>query len=178
MNLIKRWTRGHGNGGEMVKVRRHGEDNTRLSHGLSRFRDEMDRMFDRVWREFEHGGPLAVFGPTKDLNRLTDWPAVDMAEDDKAVAIRVDVPGLEAKDVDVEVSGNLLTIRGSRNEEWDETQHGVHRRERRSGSFTRTLTLPGYVDADKLEARYDKGVLNISVPKAEGKQPHRVEVKP
>jgi HSP20 family protein len=152
--------------GEEHGLARHGNG------GLARFRHEMDRAFDRMWREFDRGwkhtGPLA---------ETMEWPALDMAEDDKAVTLRADVPGLGPENVNVEVSGNLLTIRGSRSDEWSENKGGLHRRERRSGSFVRTVTLPSYVDAEKIEARYDKGVMTVSIPKLPGHGAKRIPVK-
>lgn len=101
---------------------------------------------------------------------------MDLAEDDKAMTLRIDVPGMEAKDVEIEVSGNQLTLHGQRTDEWSDNSGNVQRRERRSGSFSRTITLPSYVETDKIEARYDKGVLTVTVPKTPGKGPHKVQV--
>jgi HSP20 family protein len=89
----------------------------------------------------------------------------------------VDVPGINAKDIEVDVSGNLLTVRGSREEEKKSKTGGVWRHERHSGSFLRTVTLPTYVDSAKVEAKYDKGVLTITAPKIPGAGPKRVPVK-
>jgi HSP20 family protein len=97
-----------------------------------------------------------------------------VSEDDRGVTVRVDVPGLEPKDLDVDVSGNVLTIRGSRSEEHEDKRH--HRRERVSGSFVRSIPLPAHVDAAALEARYDKGVLTVTAPRIPGKGPKRVAV--
>ncbi len=168
MNIMKRRHKqedGH-RGADLA--RSQGRDES----GLSRLRHEMDRVFDRVLREFDRD-PWSM--PSA-LGSLSDWPAMDMAEDDKSVTLRVDIPGLDARDVDVEVSGNLLTVRGQRDDEWSDTKGGVHRRERRSGSFARTVTLPSYADAEKVEARYDKGTLTLTVPKIPGKGPKRVSV--
>ena len=182
MNLLKKWRKQ--NDGENRALVKHG----RSEEGLARirdFRDKIDNAFDRIWRQWDRDpwsalktlpqqfGSLAHFG-----GGLANWPAVDMAEDEKSVTLRVDVPGLDEKDLDVEVSGNLLSIRGSRQDEWDENKHGVRRRERISGSFARTLTLPSYVDAQKIEARYDKGTLHITVPKVPGQGPKRVRILP
>lgn len=106
----------------------------------------------------------------------TEWPAIDVAEDEKAITVRADVPGLEPADLDVEVSGNLLTLRGKREDEWSESKAGVYRQERRSGSFARTISLPTYVQADKIEARYDKGTVTVTLPKQPGQGPKRVNI--
>jgi len=150
-----------------------------METGLERFRQEMDRALDRMWR----GGlpapfsfvPEEFFAPQ--LKTWTFWPAIDVAEDDKGVTIRADIPGLEAKDVAVETSGNTLTIRGSREEAKQEKTASVFRQERRFGKFERTITLPAYIDADKVEAKYDKGTLTVTAPRAPGEGPKRVEVK-
>jgi HSP20 family protein len=104
--------------------------------------------------------------------------AIDAAEDDKQITLRVDIPGLDPKDVEVEVADGLLTIKGSRQEEKTEGNGGPYRHERYSGSFTRSLTLPSYADAQKVAARYDKGVLTIEVPKVPGKGPRKVPIQP
>lgn len=171
MKLVpKKWLERHGTEEQGLARRRD-------DFGLSRVREEIDRVFDRVLREFggeSHGLSRNLSGE----HEWTTWPAIDMAEDEKAVTLRVDVPGLRPEDVSVEVSGNTLSIRGSREDEWKEEKHGIYRRERRSGSFSRTLTLPSYVDPDKIEARYDKGVMTVSIPKLPGQGRKRVPVKP
>jgi len=137
--------------------------------GLSRFRHEMEKALDRVWREFDRD-------PWAPLSQVSEWPAMDVAEDEQKVTLRLDVPGLDAKDLDIQVSGTQLTVKGSRQDEWEDTKQGIHRRERRSGSFTRTVTLPSYVDPNQIEARYDKGTLTLTVPKIPGQGPKRVQV--
>ena len=180
MNLLKK-LRGNGNGhgkentgGALAKRGEHGE----LGHPLSRFRDAMGRMFERAWRDFDRDPwSLGFGGGASDLfGKFGDWPAMDVAEDEKSLTVRLDVPGLDPKDLDVEVSGNLLTVRGSRQDEWKDHKGGLYRHERHAGSFTRTVTLPGYVEADKVDARYDKGTLTLVVPKQPGKGAKRVSV--
>jgi HSP20 family protein len=137
----------------------------------------MDRIFDRIWKEFDSDPFSAMTRWPEPMGRMTNWPAMDLAEDDKAVTIHLDVPGLDAKDVDVEVSGNQLSIRGQRQDEFKQEEKGVYRRERYSGSFARTITLPSYVDSGKVDAKYDKGTLTITAPKIPGQGPKRVQVK-
>ena len=146
---------------------------------FARFRDEIDRAINRMW-----GGalsapftlfPEAMLAPQ--LKTWSSWPAIDVSEDDKGVTIRADVPGMDAKDVAVEVSGNAVTIRGAREEEKEEKNASMWRRERRLGKFERTITLPQYIDVDKLDAKYEKGTLTVTAPRSPGEAPKRVEVK-
>ncbi|HEV2295404.1 MAG TPA: Hsp20/alpha crystallin family protein [Tepidisphaeraceae bacterium] len=112
------------------------------------------------------------------LSEFSGWPAIDTAEDENSYTVRVDVPGIDPKDVELEVSGNVLSIRGSRQDEWSDEnkKRGIIRRERRSGSFLRSLPLPDYVDAEKVEARYENGTLTVMAPKIAGKGSRRVPV--
>lgn len=137
----------------------------------SLFRREIERALDRAMGMFD-GARLGAIGALD----VPEWPALDVTEDEKAVTFRVDVPGLGPKDVDVEVSGDQLSIRGTRSEEHD-VGNGRGRRERFTGSFSRTITLAPDVDGDKAEATYDKGVLTVTAPKVLGKRPRRVAVK-
>jgi len=142
----------------------------RPSEPLSTIQREVDRAFDRIRR-------IVEVAKSPDFGDFLASPAVDISEDEKAVTVRADVPGLDAKDIDVEVSGNALTISGSRREEKKEEKAGYTRHERRAGSFSRTVTLPSYADAGKIDAHYDKGVLTLKVPKIPGQGPRRVAVK-
>jgi HSP20 family protein len=139
-------------------------------------RQQFDRALDLLRREFDRDPLTALDAAFRQLGSLAEWPAVDIAEDDKAVTLRVDAPGLDPKDISIEVSGNQLTIRGQREDEWSENERGVRLRERVSGNFARTLTLPSYVDPGKIDARSKNGTLTITIPKVEGKGPTRVPV--
>jgi len=142
-----------------------------LQRPLSAFRKGIEKAINRTWHAVERS-PLSVF------NDFSTWPAIHVAEDEKNLTLRVDVPGLRAKDLEVEVSGDLLTIRGQREEEWnDQKRGGSYRHERFAGSFSRTITLPSYVNADKIDAKYDQGVLVITVAKVPGAGPKRVAIR-
>ena len=136
----------------------------------SLFRREIERALDRAWGAFAGArlGALGVLG-------AAEWPAMDVSEDEKSVTFHVDAPGLGPKDVDVEVSGDVLSIRGTRSEQHAEP-NGNSRRERFTGSFARTVRLPPGVDGEKAEASYDKGVLTVTAPKVPGRGPKRVTV--
>ena len=188
MNLLKRWRGNQQEGGNERALARQSKGE--VGAGLSRFQDEVDRVFDQFWDDFHRDPWSAGLSQLSSLmdSQAMNWPAVDVSEDDRNVTLHVEVPGLGPDDVDVEVSGNVLTIRGSHQEHYDdsgddavkgkkkERQPQVRRRERRYGSFTRTMTLPSYVDPSKLAAQYDKGVLTLTVPKIEGRGPRRVRV--
>ena len=161
MNLIKKIKGGNGSGALAEADR-----------GLSLFRRELDRAFERTRRAFERS-PWRAFGEIEG----SSWPAIDVSEDDKSLSVRVDVPGLEPKDVEVEVSGNLLTVKGAREEEHEQRDRGRYRHERFAGSFARSVTLPASVDPAKVAARYDKGVLTVTAPKVPGSAPTKVPVR-
>ncbi|HEX5600255.1 MAG TPA: Hsp20/alpha crystallin family protein, partial [Hyphomicrobiaceae bacterium] len=92
-------------------------------------------------------------------------PAVDIAEDDKELVISAEIPGLDEKDLDVSLAGDLLTIKGEKKAEHEERNGGAYYVERRYGSFSRSVRLPFQVDDQDVEAKYEKGVLTIRIPK-------------
>ena len=153
-------------------VKKHGNGKTPAGpmQPFVSLQHEIQKAFQSAWDAFA-SQKLPSFGITP------AWPAVDVTEDEKAVTIHADVPGIEAKDLNVEVSGNMLTVSGSREEEHKEEKAGYRRQERTSGSFSRTVTLPTYVDAGKVDAKYADGVLTVTVPKVPGQGPKRVAVK-
>jgi len=139
---------------------------------ISRFRRELEDAFDRAFRGFDRD-------PWRAFEVGLPWPPTDVSETDKEISVRLDVPGLSAEDLDVELTGNALTVRGERSEESEKKGNGdVYRHERYSGSFSRTITIPAYADTAKAEAKYDKGVLTVTLPKLPGEGPKRVPVKP
>ena len=104
-------------------------------------------------------------------------PALDVSEDENAYRLNAELPGVDPKDVHVTVESGVLTLRGEKKEESEKKEKNYHRLERRYGSFSRSLRFPVEVDAEKVEARYNNGVLEITVPKAESVKPKRIEVK-
>ncbi len=132
-------------------------------HPFHSLRREMDRLFD----EFDRG-----FWATPFRRSLFDvepfWPtkpAVDIAENDKAYEITAELPGLDEKEVEVKIANGGVTITGSKKEEKEEKNKNYHLQERRFGSFERYFTVPADVDADKIEAKFKKGVLTVTLPK-------------
>lgn len=133
---------------------------------ISALRDEMNELRTRLWGD-EDESWLAG----------TPVPSLDMTESDHALEIRMDVPGVKAKDIDIQLNGNILTIRGQRDEEQEEKGKTYHRIERRTGSFSRVLTLPCAVSQDEVVADYRDGVLNVTLPKSEESKAHKIKVK-
>lgn len=135
---------------------------------LTRFRREMDRLFER----FFEGWPFkagAAEGP---------WaPCVDVSETVKEVLVRAEIPGMDPKDMDVSVHRNILTLRGERKKEHEEKGENAHRIERSCGAFCRSLELPAEIDAEKVKATYKDGVLTITLPKTEEEAVKKIEVK-
>jgi len=103
-------------------------------------------------------------------------PAMDVVETDDHYVLRTDLPGLSEGDVNVELEDNVLTISGKRSTEREERKNGYHRVERSSGSFSRSVTLPEGVDADGIQANFDKGVLEVKVAKPEQIKPRKVAI--
>lgn len=135
--------------------------------GPTDIRRQVNQAFDRLWQSLgrhDWTGAVPHFA----------WPAMDMVDEAGAIVIRLDAPGLKSDDVSVEVTGQLLIIRGARHEEHAEKKAGWYRHERSTGSFYRTVPLPGFVDADKIQARYDQGVLTVTIPKKPGDGPRKI----
>ncbi|MGH8279771.1 MAG: Hsp20/alpha crystallin family protein [Gammaproteobacteria bacterium] len=108
----------------------------------------------------------------------TDWlPAVDIKEEDNRFLVRADLPGVDAKDVEITLQNGVLAIKGKRESEAKTEEQDYYRVERVSGEFYRRFVLPESADADKVSAKYDKGVLEIEIGKSEARKPKRITVK-
>src|SRR6202451_3407960 len=103
-------------------------------------------------------------------------PAVDVYEDDKKVVLKLELPGLEEKDLDVNVEKNTLTVKGERKFENEEKEENFHRIERRYGNFYRAFTLPTTVDTESVVASYNAGVLKVELTKKPEAQPKQIKV--
>ncbi len=135
---------------------------------VSRLRREMDRL----WEDFFGPGPR----PPRPWSE--EWvPAVDVAEAPDKVTVKAEVPGLDPKEIDISLVGDVLTIKGEKKSEREEKKENYHLVERSYGSFSRALRLPAAVDADKIEANYDKGVLTVTCPKKEPVKPKAITIK-
>jgi HSP20 family protein len=137
------------------------------------FRQDMNRLFD----DFFGGSglaPLSAFPEGMDLFS----PRVDVVETESEVRVSAELPGLDDQDIDVSLSRDVLTIKGEKKQEKKEKGRNYYRTERSYGSFQRSVPLPCEVDADKVDAVFQKGVLTITLPKAgEAKDRKRIAVK-
>ncbi len=107
-----------------------------------------------------------------------DWnPKVDIFEKDNNIIVKADLPGVDEKNLDIELEGKILTIKGSKEEEHEATEKGFRRIERSSGSFSRTITLPDNINQEKIEAEYKKGVLSLTIPKTSEAVSKKISVK-
>ena len=103
-------------------------------------------------------------------------PAVDVYEDSEKVVLKLEVPGIEEKDMDVRVENHTLTVKGERKFEKEEKEENFHRIERRYGSFYRAFTLPSTVDTENVDAKYEAGVLKLELKKKPEAQPKQIKV--
>ena len=146
-------------------------DDTALSSPLSYFRGEMDRLFERFFGE----SPGMPFG----LARTgTGWmPSLDVSETDTDITVRAEVPGLDPKDLEITVSGQVLTIAGEKKEATEEKGENYFHSERRFGSFKRSVQLPAPVDTEKVTAEHKNGVIKIQLHKQQSALPKRIPVQ-
>jgi HSP20 family protein len=114
-----------------------------------------------MWRSPFHRSFLGM----EPLKGFQGSPAVDVTETDKAYEITAELPGLEEKNIDVKLANGTLSIRGEKQDEREEKKTNYYRRERSFGSFERSFQVPNGVDLDKVDAKFDKGVLTVTLPK-------------
>ena len=103
-------------------------------------------------------------------------PPVDVYEDEQGVTLKIEVPGIDEKDIDVSIASNTLTVRGERTLEKEEKEENFQRVERQYGSFTRSFTLPNSVDLEQVSANYNKGVLKIRLAKKAESKPKQIKL--
>src|ERR1700678_2052137 len=128
------------------------------------FHNRVNSLF-RDLNEEQSGGEIARF-----------TPAVDIYEDAKKVVLKLEVPGIDQKDLDIRVENHTLTVKGERKFEAEEKEQNFHRIERRYGSFFRAFTLPTTVDTDSVQANYNAGVLKLELTKKPEAQPRQIKV--
>lgn len=137
-----------------------------LFEDLEDFQKEMNRLFD-----------LTMHRPGKKVNGATFWaPAIDVIDEKEQIRVKADLPGLKKDEIEVSVENDVLTIRGEKKEEKEIKEKDYIRSERYYGSFHRSFTLPSGVDAQKVNANYKDGVLEITLPKKEEAKSKQVKV--
>ena len=128
-------------------------------------RKELDRLFEGFGLDI----PFAAEG---------EWaPAMDITENQDAYTVKTELPGMDPKEIDVQVIGDILTVRGERKQEKEEKKENYIRTERVYGSFSRSVRLPSSVDAKGVEAKYTAGVLSIRLPKTEETRKKKIDIK-
>ena len=134
--------------------------------GLSLFQNRMNRLFESFFGEDD-----------RSLGEVTLWPTLDLIETPETLQVKAELPGIEPKDLDISIVGNMLTIKGEKSEEKEEKGKTWHRRERSAGRFVRSISLPMEVDAEHVEAVDEHGVLTITLPKLEPAKAKRISVR-
>jgi HSP20 family protein len=137
---------------------------------LSTMQDRINRV-NRLFRE-----SYSAEGPEEALTTTSFAPPVDIYEDEHNITLKLEVPGIDEKDIDVRIENTTLTVHGERKIEKEEKEENFRRVERQYGSFTRSFTLPGSVDPGQVNAYYDKGVLKISLAKKAEAKPKQIKV--
>jgi HSP20 family protein len=139
---------------------------------LTSLQNEMNRLFNTFF------DPPTTAGNGANGGSLRRWiPAMDLVETDDHFVLKADLPGLDESDVNIEVEDNVLTVSGERNAEHEDKREGYVRVERAYGAFRRSLTLPEGVHPEAVTASFDKGVLEVSIPKPEERKPRKVAIQ-
>lgn len=174
MNLVKfnpaRWFNDE-DGGKSLAVHRRG------GSPRDAFHSEVDRMFDDFFTSF--GFPsMQAFGGKPGEGGAFLKPNLDLAASDKEYTVAVELPGVDEKDISIEVNKNTLTISGEKKQEHEDKDEkkGMYRMERSYGSFQRILALPEDIDADGIKAGFDKGVLRVTIPRTEVKDAKKIAI--
>ncbi|MDY6822056.1 MAG: Hsp20/alpha crystallin family protein [Deferribacterota bacterium] len=138
-----------------MRRRRDAERGLTPFSGLFDIQDEMNRLFDDF------------FGTSELPSGIDFVPSLDISETKNDIKVRADLPGLTEKDIEVNISGDILTIKGSKEEEKEEKDENYYRKERAYGNFVRQIQIPKKIKADQVKAKFKNGVLTITMPKAE-----------
>ncbi len=138
------------------------------------FRDvlALQNRMNSLFQDYTRGG-----GEGDVVTAASFVPPVDIYEDDQKIVLKLEVPGMKLEDFDVQIENDTLSVRGERKFEKEEKEENFHRIERRYGSFFRSFALPNTVDAGKVSASYDAGVLKIALVKREESKPKQIKVQ-
>jgi HSP20 family protein len=143
--------------------RREGKD-------MVRFKNELDNLFNRF---FDLDFPIS-----REFFKEGSWvPRVDLSEGKEEITVKAEIPGCDAKDIDVSLEGRILIIKGEKKPEKQEKEQNLHRVERSHGYFSRTMELPAEVDPEKVDASYMKGVLKLVFKKTKAEAGKKIEIK-
>ncbi|MBS2004390.1 MAG: Hsp20/alpha crystallin family protein [Cyanobacteria bacterium SZAS LIN-5] len=148
-------------------------------HPVYALQKEMNKVFENFFR-YPGFGDFADLGSLdKEFLSAELAPRIDMVETEKEVVIKVELPGMNEKDINVSVNNELLTISGEKKQEKEQSEKGWYRMERQYGSFCRNIPLPYEVESDKVDAVYKNGILSLKLPKSavQQKAAKRIEVK-
>lgn len=139
------------------------------SRDLNTLQGDVNRLFDSFFGPRE--GARSGYGARR-------WmPAMDLVETDDSLVLRADLPGVERDEIAIEAKDGVLTVSGERHAQHEDEREGYHRVERSFGRFQRSLELPRGIAADEVEASFDKGVLEVRIPKPAERKPTRIEVR-
>lgn len=132
---------------------------------LERIRRKMDALFG------------SLTGGSFQKSRSGVFPPVNLTEDVNSYYLRAELPGVKAEDLDIQATGNNIAISGERKNLETESEAKYHRRERDKGKFSRVVSLPDYVNSEKVEARLVDGILTVTIPKTEAAKPRHISIK-
>jgi HSP20 family protein len=133
---------------------------------LDSLQSDMNRLFDGFFQG----------RPANGASNQRWIPPMDLVETEDHLVLRADLPGMNEDDLEIEIKDGVLTVSGERRSEHESKSEGYYRVERAFGRFSRALSLPDGIDADKVAASFDRGVLEVKMPKPEQTKPHRVEI--
>jgi HSP20 family protein len=135
---------------------------------LSVLQDRMNRLFDDAGRGWRADEPAAT----------TTWsPAVDILETENEIVVKAELPGVDRKDISLNLENNVLTLKGERRFEKETKEENYHRIERAYGGFSRAFSIPATVDEEKIRADYHDGILSIALPKKEQVKPKQIRIE-
>jgi HSP20 family protein len=134
---------------------------------LITLREKMNRLFEEA---------ASSRGEEKDLISSSWTPSVDIYETEHEVVLTAEVPGIDDKDIEIKIEDNTLTLKGERSLEKETKEENYHRIERAYGSFYRSFSIPNYIDAEKIKAEHEHGVLKVVMPKKQELKPRKIKV--
>lgn len=146
-----------------------------LGRGFDTF-DNLRRRMDRLFEEWDRGVETGILGGDGARQRLVTWPAANLFDDGDAFVVQAMVPGVDRKDIDINVNQDSLTLSGERKAEAPEG-YAVHRRERGGLRFSRSFTVPSKLDPNQAEATLKNGILTVRLGKAPEAKPRKIDVK-